>query len=102
MNGALGSSGALYVGMLQTSDIRLALTIGLVTHAQDDLRGTIVARHHVRGHEEAGGSRPGQAEVEDLQRTVGFHYYVTRFQILEREEEVKGQQSGHSLTGRKE
>lgn len=99
--GEIQQNGALrtrYVDMLQSSDIRLALTVGLVTHAQNDLWRAVVARHHVRGHEEAGGGRPGQAKVEDLQRTVGFHYYVTGFQILGREE-VKGQQSCHVLRG---
>lgn len=79
------------MNMLQSSDSRLALTVCLVSHAQDDLGRAVVARHHVRSHEEAGGGRPGQAEVEDLQRTVGFHYYVTGFQILG-SKEVRGQQ----------
>lgn len=43
-----------------------ALTVGLITHAQDDLRGTVVASHHIGGHEEAGGSCSGQAKVEDF------------------------------------
>lgn len=58
------------MGMLQSGDIGSALTVGLVTHAQDDLGSTVVARHHVRSHEEAGGGRPGQTEVQDLQSTV--------------------------------
>ncbi len=74
------------MGPFACSEIRSALTIGLVTHAQNDLGGTVVARHHVRSHEEAGGGRPSQTEVQDLQRTVRFHYYVTGLQILGSEE----------------
>lgn len=43
-----------------------SLTIGLVTHAKDDLRGAVVARDYIRCHEEAGGGGPGQTEVQDL------------------------------------
>ncbi len=74
------------MGPVTCSEIRSALTIGLVTHAQDDLGRTVVARHHVRSHEEAGGGCPSQTEVQDLQRAVGFHYYVTGLQILGSEE----------------
>lgn len=42
------------------------LTVGLVTHAQDDLRGAVVACDYIRCHEEAGGGGPGQTKIQDL------------------------------------
>lgn len=58
------------------------LTVGLVAHPQDDLRGSVVACDHIGSHEEASGRRPGQAEVQDLQRAVGLHHDVTGLQVL--------------------
>lgn len=62
----------------------MALTVGLVTHAQDDLWGAVIAGHHIRGHEQTGGCCPGQAEIEDLQGAIRFHYDVTGLQILQK------------------
>lgn len=42
------------------------LTVGLVTHAQDDLRGAVVACDYIRCHKEAGGGGPGQTKIQDL------------------------------------
>ena len=60
------------------------LTVCLVAHAQDDLRRPVVARDHVRGHQEARGGGPGQTEVQDLQSAVGLHHDVAGLQILEK------------------
>ena len=59
-----------------------SLTVGLVAHAQDDLRGAVVARDHVGGHQQTCGGGPGQAEVQDFQRAVGLHHDVTGLQVL--------------------
>lgn len=58
------------------------LTIGLVAHAQDDLRGAVVAGDHIGRHEEASGSCPGQAKVQDLQCAVRLHHNVAGLQVL--------------------
>lgn len=58
------------------------LTIGLVAHTQDDLGGAVVAGDHIGRHEEAGGSCPGQAKVQDLQCAVRLHHNVTGLQVL--------------------
>lgn len=79
------------------------LTVGLVTHAQDDFGGAVVAGHHVGRHEEASGGRPGQTEVQDLQRAVGLHHNVTGLQVLEEESQVALGVHGmviETLTGR--
>lgn len=57
-------------------------TVFLVAHAQDDLRGPVVPRHHVGRHHKASASSSRQPKVQDLQRTVGFHHNIARFQIL--------------------
>ena len=59
------------------------LTVGLVTHAQDDLGGTVVAGHHVRCHQEPGGGRPRQTKVQNLQRAVRLHHNITGLQVLQ-------------------
>lgn len=60
------------------------LTIGLVAHAQDDFGGAVVAGDYVGRHEEAGGSCPGQAKVQDLQCAVGLHHDVAGLKVLDR------------------
>lgn len=60
------------------------LTIGLVPHAQDDFGGAVVAGDYVGCHQEASGSCPGQAKVQDLQCAVGLHHNVAGLQVLDR------------------
>lgn len=60
------------------------LTIGLVTHAQDDLRGAVVACNHIGRHKEAGGSSSGQAEVQNLQGAIRLYHNVAGLQVLSR------------------
>lgn len=60
------------------------LTIGLVTHAQDDLRGAVVACNHIGRHKKAGGSSSGQAEVQNLQGAIRLYHNVARLQVLSR------------------
>lgn len=59
------------------------LTILFVPHAEDDLRGSVVSSHHIRGHHEAGACGPGQTKVQDLQGAVWLHHYIAWFQVLE-------------------
>ena len=72
--------------MLQCQNTRTSsrtfLTVLFVPHAQDDLWGSVVPRHHVRSHHEAGACSPSQAKVQDLQSTIRFHHYIARFQVL--------------------
>lgn len=63
---------------------RLSLTIGLVAHAQDNLWRSVVACNNIRGHQEARGSRPSQAEVQNLQRAVRLDDYVAGLEVLQR------------------
>lgn len=67
-----------------------SLTVLLVAHAEDHLWGSVVSRHHVGGHHEAGACSPSEAEVQDFQGAVGLYHYVARFEVLRREK------SGHS------
>lgn len=60
------------------------LTIGLVTHAQDDLRGAVVACNHIGCHKEASGSSSGQAEVQNLQGAIRLYHNVAGLQVLSR------------------
>lgn len=48
----------------------LKLTIGLIAHAQDNLGCSVVTGDHIRRHQEAGGCRPSQAKVQNLQCTI--------------------------------
>lgn len=65
-----------------TDDNRWSLTIGLVAHAQDNFWCSVVACNHIRCHQEACGSRPSQAEVQDLQCTIWLYNYVTGLEVL--------------------
>jgi hypothetical protein len=42
----------------------------LVSHAQNDLRRTIISRHNVRRHHERRAGSSGESKVEDLQGAV--------------------------------
>lgn len=66
-----------------------SLTIGLVAHAQDDLWCPVVTRHHIRCHQKARGSRPSQAEVQDLQRAIRLDNDVARLEVLQRTKRTK-------------
>lgn len=52
-------------------------TVLLVAHAQDDLRGSVISRHHIGRHHEACARCPGQSEVKDFQCAIRLDYYVT-------------------------
>lgn len=67
---------------LNSSRLAPPLTIGLVAHTQDDLRGAVVAGDHIGRHKEAGGGCPGQTKVQDLQCAVRLHHNVTGLQVL--------------------
>lgn len=54
-------------------------TVLLVAHSQDDLRGSVISRHHIRRHHEACARCPGQSKVKDLQCAIRLDYYVTGF-----------------------
>jgi len=57
-------------------------TIITVSHAKDDLRRSVVARHHVRRHHETCAGGTSQTKVKDLQCTVALHHDVGRLQVL--------------------
>lgn len=59
------------------------LTILFVSHAQDNLWGSVVSSHHIRGHHEAGPCSPGQTKVQDLQGAVWLHHYIAWFEVLQ-------------------
>lgn len=55
---------------LKHTQLSSTLTILFVSHPQDNLRGSVVSSHHIRGHHEAGACSPGQTKVQDLQGAV--------------------------------
>ena len=70
--------------MLIHTSFSSVLTILLVSHAQDNLWGSVVSSHHIRGHHETGPCSPGQTEVQDLQSAVWLHHYIAWFEVLKR------------------
>lgn len=67
-------------------ELALALlcpTVLFIAHAQNDLWGSVVPRHHIRSHHEAGPGGPRQPKVQNLQRAVRLHHDIARFQILQ-------------------
>lgn len=79
---AVGQAAAAPYWPVAVRKLLAPLTVGLVAHAQDDFRGAVVAGHHIGCHEEAGGGRPGQAKIQNLQCAVRLHHYVTGLQVL--------------------
>ena len=68
--------------MVAEKELLLVLTVGLVTHSQDNFGGAVISGHNVGRHQEAGGGGSGQTEVQDLQGAVGLHHDVAGLQVL--------------------
>lgn len=60
------------------------LTILLILHAQNDLRGAVISGYYIGGHHEVCASCPCKTKVEDFQSAIRLHNNVAGLQILKR------------------
>ena len=84
--------------MNELKSFSAALTILLILHAQNHLRGAVVSGYHVWGHHEVSAGRPRQAEIQDLQSAVWLHNNVTGLQILRRQKIYKTPEKCENMT----